>query len=218
MLRKDLGNALRVYITQQWSMFISLFNLNFNNPAFSGLKGGSKRVKWKNIAKNTEWFIGRPFLIPGKALENPTRLAEATLRAYWEHWFELSQSGQEFTFKRVSPPRGETGEDMEDNEGDGARYKDSEQEDGEHPSEDGGEDKQSEDQVQSEHPNEDDADDKQSEDQAQDSPRTQTVAEVTPNQCHTDEEKMDFLRSLCLWSDDFQAVIGAVAQMVVSSF
>ena len=62
---------------------------------------GSKRVAWKNIKAQNTWYISKTFLLNRRTFDNPTRLSESDLRAYWEHWFKRSQSGDEFTFKRV---------------------------------------------------------------------------------------------------------------------
>lgn len=65
------------------------------------LKKGGKRVKWKEISNRNSWYIDESFLLDGRILCNPTRLSEGDLRAYWEHWYHLEDSGTGFTFKRV---------------------------------------------------------------------------------------------------------------------
>lgn len=65
---------------------------------------GSKRVAWSNIRESASWYIHEKFLLPEHPLNNPTRISEDALRAYWSHWHELAQSGQPFGFKRVGLP------------------------------------------------------------------------------------------------------------------
>jgi hypothetical protein len=71
---------------------------------FLGLAQGSKRVAWSNIRESTSWYIHENFLLPKYPLNNPTRMSEDALRAYWSHWYKLAQSGQQFGFKRVGLP------------------------------------------------------------------------------------------------------------------
>ena len=168
-----------------------------SNQPFSELKGGSKRVNWKSVAQHTEWYISEAFLLPGKPFENPTRLGEATLCAYWNHWFRLSGSSSgEFTFKEIRPPGGEAGNNGDSDDGREPKTKDIKQV-GSKPDE-GGSGKESEDKV-------------------GESQRNQALTDITPDQCHSDEEKIEFLRSLCPWSSDYQAIVGIVAEMMVSS-
>jgi hypothetical protein len=65
------------------------------------LKKGAKQVAWKGIREANEWFIDETFLLSLRTFDNPTRLTEHNLRAYWKHWYNLSQSGKPFTFKRT---------------------------------------------------------------------------------------------------------------------
>ena len=71
---------------------------------FLGLAQGSKRVAWSNIRESTSWYIHEKFLLPKYPLNNPTRMSEDALRAYWSHWYKHAQSGQLFGFKRVGLP------------------------------------------------------------------------------------------------------------------
>lgn len=182
------------------------------NSTFSGLKGGSKRVKWKSIAKHPDWYISSTFLLPRKPFENPTRLSYANLRAYWEHWADLSLGGDVFTFKRTNPPHGHD-DDGDSGEGDKEKtqHEDSEEsEDSGLDSEKTG-DKDSEDSedsgVESEQPY-----------KIQAHRRTKNRVPLVPAGCISVEEKHHFLQSLCPWSKDYQAVVEAVTQMVVCSF
>ena len=168
------------------------------NSTFSGLKGGSKRVKWKSIAKHPEWYISRNFLLPRKPFENPTRLPYANLRAYWEHWFDLSLSGDVFTFKRTNPPHGD------EDDGDSAEG-DKEKTGHDDPAEEESEDSRVSDSS--------DVESKQ----AHGSMGNQDLVELVPAECVSVEEKHHFLQSLCPWSKDYQGVVGAVTQMVVCS-
>ena len=59
---------------------------------------------WKNIEAQNKWLIKKAFLLHGRSFKNPTCLIESDLRAYWEHWFKLSESGKPFAFKRVDAP------------------------------------------------------------------------------------------------------------------
>ena len=59
--------------------------------------------------------------------------------------------------------------------------------------------------------------DKESEDRVEESQKSQALIAIIPDQCHSDEEKINFLRSLCPWSSDYQAIVGIVAEMMVSS-
>jgi hypothetical protein len=181
-------------------VYFSIY-MGSSNQASLGLKGGSRRVKWKSVTKHPEWYIGRAFLLPKKSFDNPSRLGETTLRAYWEHWFDLSSSGEEFTFKRTSPPHGAAGGDRNsDSETRKKAGTNSEDSDSESEKKTGKEDS-----IQGESDSEQEKDSQSQEDQ--DGP--------TPDQCHTDQEKIDFLHSLCQWSNDYQVVVGAIAKMKV---
>jgi hypothetical protein len=72
--------------------------------SFLELAQGGKRVPWSSIKESTRWYIRKKFLLPNHSLNNPVRISESTLRAYWNHWYNLAQSGQPFTFKRVGLP------------------------------------------------------------------------------------------------------------------
>lgn len=77
------------------------FSWTFSDCIFLGLKKGAKQVAWKGIREANEWFIDETFLLSLRTFDNPTRLTEHNLRAYWKHWYNLSQSGKPFTFKRT---------------------------------------------------------------------------------------------------------------------
>ena len=99
----DLGIALHVYVTQQWSMGVSILSLELLVTAFfTGLRKGSKRVMWKGITDSNSWYISKEFRLPREVFGNPTCLPESVLRAFWRHWYKLAQSGKPFTFKRTS--------------------------------------------------------------------------------------------------------------------
>ena len=71
---------------------------------FLGLSQGSKRVAWSNIGESNSWYIEEKFLVSKVPLNNPTRIPEDAIRAYWSLWYGLAQSGQPFGFKRVGIP------------------------------------------------------------------------------------------------------------------
>ena len=80
--------------------------------------GGSKRVAWKDIKASPEQYISKKFLLNNQVLENPTRLHDHVIKAYWKHWHTLAQSGHPFTFKttaaastNASEPRGNSSSD-----------------------------------------------------------------------------------------------------------
>ena len=77
----------------------------FSDPLFSELAGGSKRVSWTDVTKQNEWYVDKVFLIPGTILGSPARIPEADVQAYWIHWYNLSKSGNTFTFRKTTPPK-----------------------------------------------------------------------------------------------------------------
>ena len=100
----DLGVALHTYVTQQWSMLVFQTISGDVITIFLELAQGGKRVPWSSIKESTRWYIRKRFLLPNHSLNNPVRISESTLRAYWDHWYNLAQSDQPFTFKRVGLP------------------------------------------------------------------------------------------------------------------
>jgi hypothetical protein len=199
-LRKDLGDAFRVYITQQWSVFISRFFWASVDLGFSGLRGGSKRVNWKSVSENPEWYISRTFLLPGKPFENQTRLGEAHLRAYWRHWFDLADSDDlEFTFKRTAPPIEGAASGSDTGGGLG-----------------GSADETGAENLKQKGSNADeDSNDKDAEEAGESTEELDPI-NPPPNQCHTDEEKIKYLQSVHILDVNYQAVVNMVAQMMVS--
>lgn len=191
-LRKDLGIALSTYITQQWSVFIFLI-FSALVTGVLGLKGGSKRVSWKGIAKKNQWYISEQFLLPGKTLDNPSRLAEATLRAYWKHWFDLACSGVILTFKRISPPIEEEGSsntsDSDEEQAKAAALKPDESQP--EPTQDGN-----------------------SKQKSQLSNEDQGPTMLTPDQCESDEEKASFLKDIYK-SGTYETIVEIVTQIPV---
>jgi hypothetical protein len=75
----------------------------------SGIGGGVKNVKWKDVKAHNPWYISKEFLLPGKTFYNPTRMPEAAVRAYWKMWYGLAQSNTHFAFLHVgSYPGGDS--------------------------------------------------------------------------------------------------------------
>ena len=158
---------------------------------------------WKGIREANEWYLGESFLLPKHTFDNPTRLSETSLRAYWKHWYNLSQSGQPFTFKRTGAhdvdarsdsgePQGELPkEDMSEEETKGRSSGEEEEEEvdglpGKSDAEDG-----------NKHPD--------------------SHGALTPDQCHSFGQKIIFLRTLAS-SDNagYKDIISILAQMEVS--
>jgi hypothetical protein len=67
------------------------------------VKGGGDQAQWGKIGKKNAWYISEEFLLRNVIIKNPTRMSEANGRRCWTHWYNLAQSGQEFTFQRVEP-------------------------------------------------------------------------------------------------------------------
>lgn len=63
-------------------------------------------MPWTQIKANNQWFIPKEFLIAGRTLCDPNRIAEHDLRAYWGHWYKQSKSGNHLTFSAVKPQQG----------------------------------------------------------------------------------------------------------------
>ena len=156
------------------------------------------------------------FLLDRRTLENPTRLSEADLRAYWEHWFKQSESGHEFIFKRVSAPSGDvssgdtepgnqpSAEPEERGEKQEEEVEDEEEEEVEDEEKDKGTDGG----------DDDEEEDGKGKDNGGESDENHVC--VAPDQCQTDEEKFTFLCSLLPRKKEYQAIVEILAQMKVS--
>lgn len=83
----------------------------------SGREGGRKQVPWGKVLAHNEWYIDKVFLLKGKTLFNPNQISEATIKAYWDHWYQLAQKGQEFSFKTVEDYKGEKPTDGDSDNG-----------------------------------------------------------------------------------------------------
>ena len=197
---------------------------------------------WKDIQEVNGWYISETFLIHGRTLSNPTRLSEKNLRAYWKHWYDLAQSGKPFTFKRVGAHDSDAHGDSDDPEEEGDEQVDNrskEGDDGEVAKEDDLEDEEKVD----DQPGEDDnsgvgsqsgkknAKDGESEDSGVDSQSEKKDIQdedadshpgkklLTPDQCHSEGEKVAFLHSLVSTNgEEYQNIINIVAQMRVSAY
>ena len=193
---------------------------NFSNSLSSELAGGSKQVRWKDIENDNEWYISKTFLLHGKTFKNPTRLSEVVMRAYWKHWFQESQSGNQFTFRRVGAHDEKSRETTElfvpetppvpepsDPEEDELEEKKKGEPDVEEPDENEGKAKgKGRDEGEGE-----EGDEGEEEEEP-------PAANLTPNQCGTDEEKISFLQSLLVHNQKYQAIVNCLARMRVSRF
>lgn len=167
---------------------------------FLELAKGGRRVTWKSIKAANAWYIKEKFLADGHTLENPARLSESALRAYWQLWYDLAKKGQHFAFQRVGTPADTSGGPSK-------------------PDSAGSEEEPSED--------EDKARGKK---RKQISPSDTTGVSTdsengtdpekelsSPKVCISDAEKFAFLRGLASSSDkEYQNIIALVAQMGVS--
>ena len=68
---------------------------------FSGQKGGGKQVPWGKIQAHNKWYINEDFLLRGMTFCNPNQVSEVIVKAYWSHWYDLAQAGQQFCFKSI---------------------------------------------------------------------------------------------------------------------
>jgi hypothetical protein len=152
--------------------------------------------------------MSEKFLLPRRAIGNPTRLQESVIKAYWKHWYSLCQAGQPFTFKTVAPASSGPSQPencdqaKEDEPENGDQAKEDESEDSGLETSDLGQDKG--------------GSSSSGVDEDEDSARL--VKKVSsPDQCHTDGEKIGFLRSL-VGTDGkvYQAIVSIVVQMRVS--
>jgi hypothetical protein len=176
-----------------------------SNLKFSELKKGSKRVAWQNIKQQNDWYISSTFLLPNRVIENPTRLGESDLRAYWKLWYRLSQSGQNFTFKRVGSPGSKADSNPgSDGEGENEVKEKSEPEGGRSKEPGSASDPGSK--------------GEQGGSQVNDQPEDTAEGGVTPDQCHSDGAQISFLRTLNPDYQEYQVVIDLLAQMRVSSY
>ena len=191
------------------------YNRSYSDPFFAGLAKGSKRVAWINIKKQNSWYISKTFLLNRRTLDNPTRLSETDLRAYWEHWLKRSESGHEFIFKRVSTPSGDVSSgDIEP----GNRSSAEPEKENEKQEEDVEEEEEEEEEEEKDKGTDDDDDGKEEEDKGKDNggEGDEDHVCVAPDQCQTDEEKFTFLRSLLPRKKEYQAIVEILAQMKVS--
>ena len=120
MLSADLGRAVHIYITQQWSMAGCLLSRTPYSLHLLELMGGSKRVAWKDIKAAPRQYISTRFILDRHAFNNPTHLHDCALRAYWKHWYGLAQSGHPFSFKAVVAADSTPGESEEEEQAGGA--------------------------------------------------------------------------------------------------
>jgi len=70
-------------------------------PKLLALKSGGTRVYWGDIEVEPSWYLEDSFLLDGCKLRDPSRMHLADMKAYWEHWYKLEQSGKPLTFLRV---------------------------------------------------------------------------------------------------------------------
>ena len=200
----------------------------FANHTLSELLGGGKRVAWRDIQAAPRQYISSKFLLSGHTFQNPTRLPERSVKAYWNHWYTLAQSGQQFTFKTAatvgSDPRKQGGTSKEDAPGESqeevAKGTERQPQDSDGTDEDEGLDTAKDnascvDKDMAPGLEEDsglDSSDEKGSGSGDEKP-------LIPNQCHTDAEKVAFLHSLVSTDGNiYQVVISTVAQMRVSSY
>ena len=206
----DLGIALHVYVTQQWSMGVSILSLELLVTVFfTGLKKGSKRVMWKGITESNSWYISKEFCLYREVFGNPTCLPESTVRAFWRHWYKMAQSGNPFTFKRTSAcDEDATGTSNKSTNEDFPKPDTSE---AEKETTKKSSSEEEEDKNQGNQPEDDDEEDKG---------KSSDLGEelLTPDRCYSEEQKITFLCSLGGTSDGvYQGIIDIVVQMGVSS-
>ena len=172
---------------------------------------------WKGIREANEWYLGESFLLPKHTFDNPTQLSETSLRAYWKYWYNLSQSGQPFTFKRTGAhdvdARSDSGEpqgklpkeDMSEEETKG-RSSGKEEEEEEAKGRSSGEEEEEEvDGL----PGKSDAEDGNK--------HPDSHGALTPDQCHSFGQKIIFLRTLASSNNaGYKDIISILAQMEVS--
>ena len=186
---------------------------------------------WKGIREANEWYLGESFLLPKHTFDNPTRLSETSLRAYWKHWYNLSQSGQPFTFKRTGAhdvdarsdsgePQGELPkEDMSEEETKGrSSGKEEEEEEAKGRSSGKGEEEEETKGKSSGEEEEEEVDGLPGKSDAEDGNKhPDSHGALTPDQCHSFGQKIIFLRTLAS-SDNagYKDIISILAQMEVS--
>jgi hypothetical protein len=161
---------------------------------------------WKAIQRKNRWYIRDSFLLPKCTFDNPTRLSESILRAYWKHWYNLSQAGTPFTFKRTGAYDSAVCSDSDEPQEGRPMEKISEEE--EQPTRDR-KPQEEEEEVEGQ-PGEASAED-------EDDHSGSGGKVLTPDQCTSFGEKIIFLRSL-VHSDGkaYRDIINIVAQMRVS--
>jgi hypothetical protein len=162
---------------------------------------------WKAIRKKNRWYIRDSFLLPKRTFDNPTRLSESDLRAYWKHWYDLSQAGRPFTFKRAGAYDATICSDSDEPQEGGPKENTSEEE--EQPTRDREPQEEEEEEVEGQ-PGEAGAED-------EDGHSGSGGKVLTPDQCTSFGEKIIFLRSL-VHSDGkaYRDIVNIVAQMRVS--
>ena len=208
------------------------------------MQGGGKRVPWGAVGKHNDEYIEEPFLLPNYPLTNPNRIAEATLTMYWKHLYSLCEEGQQFKFKAAVVGNADEGEEEDDSRNKDGDENDNIEKDGDENGsmeKDGDENDSMEKDGDENDSMEKDGDEGGSGPEGEGGPRNiarskegekdtsgrkdlseemdqnQDLAHRTPAQCHSDEEKIAFLRSLCLETEDYQAVVDLISQMEVSS-
>ena len=120
------------------------------------------------------------------------------MRTYWAHWFKLAASGSEFTFKRTGPPKEQAPDSTDSNHEVGSKQEGSEQ-------------------VEPQSAEDDDDNTKDPGSKLGGSSQDDNPEPVTPQQCKSDEEMLKFLRSSNPSNNQYQAIVGLVSQMKVSS-
>ena len=166
-----------------------------------------KRVTWKSIKAANTWYIKEKFLIHHYTLENPARLSESALRAYWKLWYDLAKGGHPFTFQRVGTPADTSGGPSKPpSKSDAAGSQ-------EEPSNDEGQDKARGKKHKQISPS--DTTGVSTDSESGTDPEKELLS---PKACTTDAEKLTFLWELAGSSDkDYQATVALVAQMGVSA-
>ena len=119
--RVDIGKVLASYIKQKYGKCVSLLQAG-SLPKVIALKSGGTRVYWGDIEVEPSWYLEDSFLLHGHKLGDPSRMHLADIKAYWEHWYQLEQSGNPLTFRRVgrrNPDRETKDREAEPEEGEG---------------------------------------------------------------------------------------------------
>jgi hypothetical protein len=171
--------------------------------AFLELAKGGKQVTWKSIKAANTWYIKEKFLIRHHTLENPARLSESALRAYWKLWYDLAKGGHPFAFQRVGTPADTSGGPSKP---DAAGSQ-------EEPSNDEGQDKARGKKRKQIPPS--DTTGVSTDSESGTDPEKELSS---PKACTSDAEKLTFLRGLASSSGkEYQSTVALVAQMGVSA-